>query len=134
MPGNPATATEALDTLDKRKVSAEDLTMLCLGRIEAENATIRAVSDVLADGALAAARDIDARRAQGAEVGPLAGLPILIKDLIDVAGAHGRAGLDFLADYVATEDALLVRRLREADAVILGVTESAGSVHKSLTA
>jgi aspartyl-tRNA(Asn)/glutamyl-tRNA(Gln) amidotransferase subunit A len=124
MPEEFATATEALDGLDKRKVSAEELTALCLGRIEANNSTIHAVSDVLADSARAAARDIDARRAQGMAVGPLAGLPILVKDLIDVAGAHGRAGLDFLADYVATHDALLVRRLREADAVILGVTET----------
>jgi aspartyl-tRNA(Asn)/glutamyl-tRNA(Gln) amidotransferase subunit A len=124
MPEEFATATEALDGLNKRKVSAEELTALCLGRIEKDNSTIHAVSDVLADSARAAARDIDARRAQGAAVGPLAGLPILVKDLIDVAGAHGRAGLDFLADYVATHDALLVRRLREADAVILGVTET----------
>jgi Asp-tRNA(Asn)/Glu-tRNA(Gln) amidotransferase A subunit family amidase len=118
------TATEALEALGKRTVSAEELTAECLGRIEANNPDIRAVADVLADSALAAARDVDRRRAEGAPVGRLRGLPILVKDLIDVAGAHGRAGLDFLADYVAAEDALLVRRLREADAVILGVTET----------
>jgi aspartyl-tRNA(Asn)/glutamyl-tRNA(Gln) amidotransferase subunit A len=119
-----STAAAAIAALVEGKVSAEELTTLCLGRIHTENARLQAVSDVLADAALAAARDIDQRRARNSPVGQLQGLPVLVKDLIDVTGAHGRAGLDFLSDYIATEDALLVRRLRKADAVILGVTET----------
>lgn len=92
MAGNFSTATEALEALRAGAISAEALTAACLERIAARNTDIRAVSDVLGDSALATARDIDRRRADGGPLGALAGLPVLVKDLVDVAGAVAGRG------------------------------------------
>ena len=73
-------------------------------------------------GARAAARRVDAERARGIDRGPLHGIPISLKDLIDVAGEVTTAASRVLADRVAPADAPVVTRLREAGAIILGKT------------
>src|SRR5690606_14563415 len=71
------------------------------------------------DGALAAAKQAEKEIFEGKRRGPLHGLPIAIKDQFDVKGLRTTAG-SAIVDYVATEDATAVARLREAGAIILG--------------
>ncbi len=110
--------------LDRRATTSSALVEAAYARIddpagEGRRSFIRLFRDV----AFAAAREIDARRAAGNALGPLAGLPISIKDLCDVAGSTTLAGSKALATSPpAIADAPVVARLRQADAVILGTT------------
>jgi amidase len=113
--------TAMLAALAARDVSAEELTRAHLDRIAGPGAAVNALVAVDADGALAAARALDADRAAGRPLGPLAGLPITVKDSVDALGlpsSHGRPD----DRRVATADAPAVRRLREAGCVVLGKT------------
>jgi aspartyl-tRNA(Asn)/glutamyl-tRNA(Gln) amidotransferase subunit A len=85
---------------------------------ERTNAFIR----VDAASARAAARVVDEERARGLDRGPLHGMPITIKDLIDIAGQPTSAGSRVRANHVATSDASIIRRLRNAGAIIIGKT------------
>src|SRR4029079_16606866 len=73
-------------------------------------------------GARAAARVVDEERRRGIDRGPLHGMPMSIKDLIDIAGQPTTAASRVRAGYVAADDAPVVRRLREAGAVCIGKT------------
>ena len=77
---------------------------------------------VTPESARADAREADERRARGASRGPLDGLPIAIKDNIDVAGIRCTGGSAWFRDRVPRRDAFVVRRLRAAGAVIVGKT------------
>ncbi len=102
-------------------VSAESVTAAALDRIAALDARVNAFTDVTADRALAAARRIDADRAAGRALGPLAGVPFAVKNLFDIAGLATRAGSKINRDLApAAGDAELVRRLEAAGAVLLG--------------
>jgi amidase len=86
--------------------------------------------------ALSQARAADQRQAQGQALGPLHGVPIAIKDLCWTAGITTAAGMQIYKDFVPDQDATVVKRLRDAGAVLLGklqMTESAFSVHHPLT-
>jgi aspartyl-tRNA(Asn)/glutamyl-tRNA(Gln) amidotransferase subunit A len=91
-----------------------------LERIRALNPSVNAFITVFEAEALAQARVLDEELRQGHSRGPLHGLPISVKDLIDVAGAPTTAASRVRAGHVAVEDAPLVKRLREAGAVIIG--------------
>ena len=93
-----------------------------LAAIAAHNSATNAFIRLDADDARAQARQADAERARGVDRGPLHGLPISIKDLIDIAGQVTTAGSLVLADNVATADAPVITRLREAGAVLIGKT------------
>ena len=96
-----------------------------LARIEATDAEPSGVGrPSTRDGALAAAAARDADLAAGRPVGPLHGVPIGIKDIIDVAGLPTRAGAAAFAHSLPDRDATLVARLRAAGAVILGKTQT----------
>jgi amidase len=107
------------------ELSAERVASVFLARVDALNGagpTLRAVVEVNPD-ALAIARDLDRRRAAGGPVGPLHGLPIVIKANIDTADAMATsAGSVALARHRAAADAPVVARLRAAGAVLLGKT------------
>lgn len=75
-----------------------------------------------AEGALRAAAEADAAREAGAQGGPLAGIPIVVKDNIHSAGLRTTAGSPAFADYVPVEDAPALHKLREAGAIVLGKT------------
>ncbi len=103
-------------------LSARSLTGLCLARIEAINwlgPELRAVLAVNPE-ALATADNLDAERAGGQVRGPLHGVPVLLKDNIDMAGLPTTAGALAMEGSMPPGDAPLTRRLREAGAVILG--------------
>jgi len=90
-----------------------------LARIEALDGVLNAFIEVTADQARAAARESDRRR-NGAELGPLDGVPLALKDLIDVSGVATTNGMGALRHAVAAEDAEVTRRLKAAGAVLLG--------------
>jgi len=106
-----------------REVSARELVTAALERIDAHDATLRAFVALDPDRAIADAAALDARTAAGADPGPLAGLPLGVKDLEDAAGFPTRFGSAFHSDAApATEDSILVGRLRAAGCVVVGKT------------
>ena len=111
-----------LALLARGETTSQALTEAYLAAIERENPERRAYLAVDAVGALAAARDSDARRAAGKPLGRLDGIPLAIKDNLDVAGLVTTAGLPGRDRRVAARDASAVARLRGAGAVILGKT------------
>ncbi len=114
-----ASAGELAAAIRRGEVSSLDVVESHLARIEAVNGHLNAVVRVLADEARVAARAADEAVAAGAELGPLHGVPISVKDNIAVAGTPTTDGVAALADVVADEDALIVTRLREAGAIPL---------------
>lgn len=105
-------------------IRAVDVCAHFLSRIEKLNAQVNAFSDVIAESALREAEAVDAQVAAGERPGPLGGIPLGLKDLIDVTPARCSAGLPFLRDYRPQGDAEVTRRLREAGGVVLGVVQT----------
>ena len=103
-------------------LTAERLLSTCLDRIEARNGELRAFLHVDADGARAAARASDERRARGAALGPLDGVPVALKDNLVTRGMPTTCASRILAGYRSPVDATAVTRLRAAGAVLLGKT------------
>ena len=102
-------------------VSAREVVDRALARIEAANATLNAFTAVTAERARARADAVDRRRAAGNPPGPLAGVPFAVKNLFDVEGVITTAGSLINRDNApASRDAVLVRRLEAAGAVLLG--------------
>src|SRR5262245_17724135 len=114
------TITEASDLLRRKEISPVELTSACLDRIERLNPAINAFITVMHDSALAEARAAEAEINAGNWRGPLHGIPIGLKDLIDTAGVKTTCGSALFADRVPTEDADIVRRLKAAGAVLIG--------------
>jgi aspartyl-tRNA(Asn)/glutamyl-tRNA(Gln) amidotransferase subunit A len=104
------------------KTSAADLVDASLAAIAEHGARTNAFILVDADGARAAARAVDDERRRGVDRGPLHGMPISIKDLIDVTGQPTTAASRVRAGHIALRDATVVQRLREAGAVLIGKT------------
>jgi amidase len=117
----PPSATELSAALRNGRTSAVELTQAAIERIELLDPAINAVPVRDFDRALTAARDADAARARGDDR-PLLGIPVTVKESFNVAGLPTTWGLPPFKDFVATEDALAVARLRSAGAVILGKT------------
>jgi len=117
-------ATQARSLMAEGKLTSRDLTQAYLDRIAAIDDAGPAVHAVieLNPRALADAEALDAERKAGTIRGPLHGLPVLIKDNIDVAGLVNSAGSLAMAEHRPKQDAFLVTRLRGAGAVILGKT------------
>ncbi len=114
------TLAEAARLLQGRELSPLELTEACLRRIEALEPRLNSFITVTAEEALAQARRATEELARGERRGPLHGLPVAIKDLLDTAGVRTTAGSRVLAQRVPEEDATAVARLREAGAVVLG--------------
>ncbi len=112
--------TEAASLIRDRKLSSLELTGACLDRIEKLNPKLNAFITVTADTAIEQARGADAELAAGNWRGPLHGIPIALKDLIDVAGVRTTAASRQYSNRVATEDAAIVTQLKQAGAVIVG--------------
>jgi amidase len=115
------TATELRQLVGAGEVSPVEIVQACLARVERYNPTLNAVV-TLNERALDDARALERRLAAGEPPGLLCGLPVGIKDVTPVAGLRTTFGSPLYRDYVPAQDALVVRRLRAAGAVILGKT------------
>jgi aspartyl-tRNA(Asn)/glutamyl-tRNA(Gln) amidotransferase subunit A len=104
------------------ETSAVQLTRDCLSRIDADNGRLNAFILVMRDEAIQQAEAADRELAAGTDRGPLHGIPISIKDIVDVAGTVTTAGSRVRDGLVADHDALVITRLRDAGAVIVGKT------------
>jgi aspartyl-tRNA(Asn)/glutamyl-tRNA(Gln) amidotransferase subunit A len=116
-----STATSLLAALNAGSLSSEELARDCLDRAERQK-PLGAFVHLEADAVLAQARAIDARRKRGEPVGPLAGLPVAIKDVLCVEGERTSCGSRMLANYRPPYDATVITRLRAAGAVLFGKT------------
>jgi len=118
----PETIASLAPQLAARDITATVLVERCLKRIERHDRELNAFITVMAESALAAAADADREIAAGAWRGPLHGVPISIKDLIDVEGLPTTAGSKVRGAHRATSDAPVVSRLRAAGAIVIGKT------------
>jgi aspartyl-tRNA(Asn)/glutamyl-tRNA(Gln) amidotransferase subunit A len=106
------------------RTSAVTVAKEALRRIAALDTQLHAFCTPDEEGALAAAQRIDERIARGDKVGPLAGVPVAVKDLICTQGLRTTFGSRLYVDHVPTEDDVVVERLRAAGAVIVGKTNT----------
>ncbi len=106
----------------KKKFSAEEIALEALAHAEAENPKTNAFLTFSPERALKAARAVDARVAAGEDPGPLAGVPVAVKDVILTRGLRTTCASKLLANYVPPYDATAVIRLEAAGGVIIGKT------------
>jgi aspartyl-tRNA(Asn)/glutamyl-tRNA(Gln) amidotransferase subunit A len=116
------TAAQMAAAVAAGEVSAVELTRAHLDRIELTDVQVRAFLHVGTESALAAARSVDERRAAGEPLGPLAGVPLALKDVFTTIDMPTTCGSKILAGWQPPYDATLTRRLRDAGVVILGKT------------
>jgi amidase len=114
------TAGDAAAAIAAGEISSRELTEAVLRRIEAVNPQLNAVVELRADEALSEASLAD----QAGAAGPLHGVPITVKEALNVAGLHTTWGNPVFRHYVADWDATVVARLRQAGAIIVGKTNA----------
>lgn len=115
-------ALEMAQALANQEVTATELVTAALERIELLNPSINAFLEVDADGALATAAEVDRLRSEGADLHPLAGVPVAIKDNIVTEGVVTTAASKILEGWVPPYDATVVAKLKEARLPIVGKT------------
>jgi Amidase len=116
------TATEAVVALRDGVISSRELTQHVFTRIRKHNPKVNAFVTLLEEQAFAQARQSDEHRSRGQAAGPLHGVPILIKDTYETAGVRTTCGSRSLENYVPKQDAVVVARLKQAGAIIVGKT------------
>ena len=116
------TAAELSAAMAAGEVSAAEVTTAHLDRIAAVDDRVKAFLHVAADDALARAREVDAKRRAGQPLGPLAGLPVAVKDLFATVGMPTTCGSKILEGWVPPYESTITQRLRDADAIIIGKT------------
>jgi Asp-tRNA(Asn)/Glu-tRNA(Gln) amidotransferase A subunit family amidase len=116
------TASEAAPRVASGSISSEELTRACLDRIAATEPVVHAFAHLDPEYAVAQARESDAWRRSGKQIGPLHGVPVGIKDIIDTQDYPTECGTALLAGRRPRSDATVVSKLRAAGAIILGKT------------
>jgi aspartyl-tRNA(Asn)/glutamyl-tRNA(Gln) amidotransferase subunit A len=116
------TASEIAGLVASGEASAVEVAQAHLDRIDAVDDRVHAFLHVDRDGALAAAARVDAARSAGSPLGPLAGVPLALKDVFTMAGVPTTCGSKILEGWRPPYDATVTRRLKEAGVVILGKT------------
>lgn len=116
------TATDAAALIRQGEISSEELTAACLARVAERDPDVQAWAHLDPAHALAQAREADAARKSGKGAGPLNGIPVGIKDIIDTADQPTECGSPFFKGRRPTKDAACVAALRQAGAVIMGKT------------
>ena len=116
------TAHELAERFARGEATAVAATEAALARIQATNPSLNAFLTVTGEQALEQARAVDAARERGEPLGPLAGVPLALKDILVTKGVRTTAGSRILEAYVPPYDATVVERLRRAGVVIVGKT------------
>ncbi|MCM2576737.1 Asp-tRNA(Asn)/Glu-tRNA(Gln) amidotransferase subunit GatA [Streptomyces meridianus] len=116
------TAAETAARIASGEVTAVAVTEAHLARIDAVDEKVHAFLHVDREGALAQARAVDAKRERGEELGPLAGVPLALKDIFTTEGVPTTVGSKILEGWIPPYDATLTKRLKDAGVVILGKT------------
>ncbi|MCS7117120.1 MAG: aspartyl/glutamyl-tRNA amidotransferase subunit A [Nitrososphaerales archaeon] len=114
------TVSELLDLIRRGEVSPTELTSAYLERIERLNGRLNAYITVLKDEALRAAEEVERKIKQGEKLGSLCGVPIAIKDILDMKNIPTTCGSKVFVNEIASFDSTVVERLKGADAIILG--------------
>ena len=118
------TAAEIAKKIRKGEISAVQTMEAHLAQIERINPQVNAIVTLVPELALEEARKADEKQAKGGNIGPLHGLPIAHKDLVPTKGIRTTFGSLVFQDFIPEEDALLVERLREGGAIMLGKTNT----------
>ncbi|MCX6450940.1 MAG: Asp-tRNA(Asn)/Glu-tRNA(Gln) amidotransferase subunit GatA [Actinobacteria bacterium] len=117
-----SSAAEMAQALSKKDISSVELTKLHLDRIEAVDGKVHAFLHVDSQGAIAQATAVDAKRAAGEKLSPLAGVPLALKDILAQKGVPTTAGSKILQGWRPPYDSTVVAKLKAAGVVILGKT------------
>jgi aspartyl-tRNA(Asn)/glutamyl-tRNA(Gln) amidotransferase subunit A len=115
-------ATEIAEAISRGEVAAVEVAQAHLDRITSIDSAVHAFLHVDVDGAMAAARAVDEARASGALLGPLAGVPLAMKDIVVTQGVPTTAGSKILEGWLPPYDATIARRIKDAGLVMLGKT------------
>ncbi|MEU4292494.1 amidase family protein [Kribbella sp. NPDC026596] len=115
-------ATELAARIGAKEISPVEVTDAVLDRMDRLNPVLHAFCEPTQEAARAKAAEVAGRIARDEPVGPLAGVPIAIKDLISVKGVRTAMGSPIYRDFVPDEDDVVVERVEAADAVVLGKT------------
>ncbi len=126
-------ATELARLIRDRALSPVEVMANTLARIEAVNPELNCFAFVYPEEAMAGARAAEAAVTSGAKLGPLHGVPLAIKDFTPTRGKVTTRGSRAFADWVPERDALIVERLREAGAIMVGKTTTPEFAHASFT-
>jgi aspartyl-tRNA(Asn)/glutamyl-tRNA(Gln) amidotransferase subunit A len=116
------TAAETAEKVASGEVSAVEVAQAHLDRIAAVDGKLRAFLHVDTDGALEAAKAVDAHRASGDQLGPLAGVPLAMKDVVVTKGLPTTSGSKILQGWIPPYDATISKRVKDAGIVMLGKT------------
>jgi len=115
-------AWQLRDMIEKGEITCQQIVSSVFDRIRETNPRINAYITLIEDQAKEAAQKIDQKRTKGEKLGALAGIPVAIKDNICVRGISATCGSKILSNFAPPYDATVVRKLKEADAVIIGKT------------
>ncbi|PYP79872.1 MAG: amidase [Gemmatimonadetes bacterium] len=118
------TAVELAARIRRKQLSSREVMTAHLARIERTNPAINAIVTLVAERAMADARQADEHQARGGTLGALHGLPMAHKDLVNTAGIRTTYGSTLHRDDVPTTDALIVKRVRAAGAITIGKTNT----------
>jgi aspartyl-tRNA(Asn)/glutamyl-tRNA(Gln) amidotransferase subunit A len=116
------TASEMGEALSKGEITSVELTKAHLDRIAEVDGQVKAFLHVDAEGALAQAKDVDARRKSGEKLSPIAGVPLALKDVLAQRGVPTTAGSKILENWKPPYDSTVVSKLKDAGVVIMGKT------------
>ena len=117
-------AVEMAQLIRAKKLSAREALAEHLKQIDRTNPKVNAIVTLVADQASAAAARADEMQARGEKLGPLHGLPVAHKDLLNTRGIRTTFGSRIFADHIPTEDDIIVERMRVAGAIIVGKTNT----------
>ena len=116
------TAAQMADALAKGETTSVELTQAHLDRVAAVDGQVKAFLHVDTEGALAQAKNVDARRAKGEKLSPIAGIPLALKDVLAQKGVPTTAGSKILQGWHPPYDSTVVSKLKSAGVVIMGKT------------
>lgn len=115
-------AAELGRQLAAKELSSVEITTACLDQIDRIDDRVRAFLHVDTDGALAAAAQVDSQRSAGAELGPLAGVPLAMKDIFTMTGMPTTCGSRMLEGWIPPYNSTITQRVLDAGMVVLGKT------------